>query len=98
MVNVTIYKDGFMATGHAEYDEYGKDIVCSAISAITQTALLGLHAFCKTISHLEPGSIDVYIKKPNQKSNVILETMLLGLREIQKEHPLNLSVKEEYYE
>ena len=29
-------------TGHADYSEYGSDIVCSAVSALTQTALLGL--------------------------------------------------------
>ncbi len=33
---------GFLSGGHAEYDEAGKDIVCSAISALTQTCLLGL--------------------------------------------------------
>jgi uncharacterized protein YsxB (DUF464 family) len=30
--------------GHANYDEHGKDIVCAAVSAIMQTALLGLHS------------------------------------------------------
>lgn len=34
--------------GHANYDEHGKDIVCSAVSAITQTALLGLLAIAES--------------------------------------------------
>jgi uncharacterized protein YsxB (DUF464 family) len=29
-------------TGHADYSESGRDIVCSAVSALTQAALLGL--------------------------------------------------------
>jgi hypothetical protein len=32
------------ADGHAGYAEYGKDIVCAAISTIMQTALLGIQA------------------------------------------------------
>lgn len=34
--------------GHAEYDEYGKDIVCAGVSAIVQTALLGLEAIAQS--------------------------------------------------
>jgi uncharacterized protein YsxB (DUF464 family) len=33
---------GFEVTGHAGCSAYGRDIVCSAVSAIAQTALLGL--------------------------------------------------------
>ena len=33
---------GFISTGHADYGEAGEDIVCSAISALTQTCCLGL--------------------------------------------------------
>ena len=33
---------GFTATGHAEFSPHGSDIVCSAVSALTQTAVLGL--------------------------------------------------------
>lgn len=34
--------------GHAEYDEYGKDIVCAGVSAIVQTAILGLEAIAQS--------------------------------------------------
>ncbi len=33
---------GFTSTGHANCGEEGEDIVCSAISALTQTCYLGL--------------------------------------------------------
>ncbi len=33
---------GFTASGHAGFGEAGEDIVCSAISALTQTCFLGL--------------------------------------------------------
>ena len=31
--------------GHADYADYGKDVVCSAVSSIACTALLGLIEF-----------------------------------------------------
>lgn len=48
MIKIVIYKSpkgditGFKVTGHSGYASRGKDIVCSAISALAQTALLGL--------------------------------------------------------
>lgn len=40
MIRVNIKKEkkfitGFNVSGHAEYDEYGKDIVCSAVTILT---------------------------------------------------------------
>ena len=47
MVTVTMLQQGgrtvgFTSTGHANHGEAGKDIVCSAISALTTTCCLGL--------------------------------------------------------
>ena len=33
---------GFQASGHAGYDAYGKDILCAAVSALTQSASQGI--------------------------------------------------------
>ena len=45
MVTVTMLRKGgrtvgFLSAGHAGYGEAGEDIVCSAISALTQTCYL----------------------------------------------------------
>jgi uncharacterized protein YsxB (DUF464 family) len=51
MLEVTFYRDGkgrfagFAARGHAEFSEYGQDIVCAAVSAILQAARLGLEHY-----------------------------------------------------
>ena len=48
MVQVDIFKDkqgminGYKVSGHAGYAEEGMDIICSAVSALTQAPLLGL--------------------------------------------------------
>lgn len=33
---------GFQAAGHAGYADFGEDVVCAAVSALTQTAVIGL--------------------------------------------------------
>lgn len=36
-----IYLQGFVVEGHANYESYGKDIVCAAVSTISQSAIIG---------------------------------------------------------
>jgi len=47
MIRITFLREndrivGFDCTGHAEYAEEGYDIICSAVSALTQTTVMGL--------------------------------------------------------
>ncbi|HEV3195700.1 MAG TPA: ribosomal-processing cysteine protease Prp [Candidatus Cybelea sp.] len=51
MLEVIFYRDGrdriaeVSARGHADFDEYGQDVVCAAVSAILQAARLGLETY-----------------------------------------------------
>ncbi len=51
MLEITFFRDGdgrfagFAARGHADFAEYGQDIVCAAVSAILQAARLGLEHY-----------------------------------------------------
>ncbi len=80
-------------SGHGG-EKKGKDIVCAAVSAVTQTALLGLLRYGEeyvTYSK-QDGALSIEISgaiddlKQNSFS-AILTTMVLGLRAIEKEHP-----------
>jgi len=48
MVIAKIYRSydgritGFDISGHSGYDQWGRDIVCAGVSAVAQTALIGL--------------------------------------------------------
>jgi len=42
MIKITMYQDGFYVEGHADYAEYGDDIVCASVSTIVQLAQMGL--------------------------------------------------------
>jgi hypothetical protein len=63
MININIFmEDGkinISAEGHANYAEHGKDIVCSAISAIVQTTVMGLQA----VADQYPEHVKVSVKR-----------------------------------
>lgn len=81
--------------GHCGFAEEGKDIVCSGISAILQTAFLGLLRFVNSdiSGSFSKGSMFMSVN-PSDASDAILETMLIGLQEIERQYPENVSIQE----
>lgn len=41
-MKITITENSILVEGHADYAEYGNDIVCAGVSAILQSAQLGI--------------------------------------------------------
>ncbi|MGE5371469.1 MAG: ribosomal-processing cysteine protease Prp [Solirubrobacterales bacterium] len=98
MTRVELAKDehgvvvAFLVEGHAKFDNPGEDIVCAAISAITQTALRGLLEYLETkpaYRHVEEEALIACSLVPGTSESdreiarIILGTMELGLREIE---------------
>ena len=92
---------GFEIKDHAGYADYGQDIVCAAISALSQTAVMGLQEVVGIECRVEIQ--DAYLAcrlSQNasaeiwQQSQVILQTLAKGLKAIAAEYPDYLSVRE----
>ncbi|MGE5405114.1 MAG: ribosomal-processing cysteine protease Prp [Candidatus Saccharibacteria bacterium] len=96
MVRVEILKDqddnilAFRVEGHADYEDEGQDIVCAGISAITQTALVGLLNYMenKPVYKRKNGILACSMKPKTgpedmAKAQIILGTMEMGLRDIE---------------
>lgn len=105
MLHIRIFRDKenkislVKSQGHCNFAEEGKDIVCSGISAILQTAFLGLLRFANSdiSGSFSKGSMFIFVN-PNSVSDAILETMLIGLQEIERQYPENVSVQEVHNE
>ena len=39
MIKIEVKKKNISIVGHANYDEYGKDIVCAAVSSVVITSI-----------------------------------------------------------
>lgn len=75
--------------GHTGYAEEGSDIVCAAVSALTQGALLGIRkvAGIRAESRVSDGRLTFRLTEYNEKSDAILETMRLALLDVTKGYP-----------
>lgn len=103
MIKIDIFRsqsqfiDGFSVKGHADTAPHGQDIVCAAVSALTQTAVLGLERYLEREFRLaiESGNLSVELSAPpDSLTNAILETMLLGLSEIARQHSRSVRIIE----
>ena len=83
---------GFEAKGHSGYAEAGEDIVCAAVSAVMQTAVIGITDLVKCPAAFEMKDGELYlmldrsVEDPEWQQALILGTMLLGLSSIQEEY------------
>lgn len=96
------YLVSFKIKGHSGFDEEGHDIVCSAISMVSQTTLIGILEVLKVDADycIKDGFLNLSIEKKSmediKKSQVLLQTMLLGLKSIEKSYSdyINVIVEE----
>lgn len=86
-------------SGHAGYDEYGKDIVCAAISALAQTMALGLEKVVGIKVKIKKKDGYFLLKVPKglsaekaDKANIVIETFILGIEDISESYPSNIQV------
>jgi uncharacterized protein len=88
---------GFCAEGHADTAPRGQDIVCAGVSALLQTAVFGLERHLKRDVLLEQSEGRFRIELaglPDKETGAVLETMLLGLREIAQGNPKSVRISE----
>ncbi|MCD4784971.1 MAG: ribosomal-processing cysteine protease Prp [Candidatus Eremiobacteraeota bacterium] len=92
----------FEIKGHANADELGKDIVCAGISAIIGTALLGFEDIIGAKSGIEQEDGYTYFCLPmglspedEIKAQVLLETMVLGIKKISDKYPGRIIIEHE---
>lgn len=83
--------------GHAGYDEYGKDIVCSAASSIVITSVNAILSFNSDyISYQEEkNKFSIKIKDNNEIVDKLITNMLNLLKELEQDYPKYIKIKEE---
>lgn len=84
-------------TGHACYDEYGKDIVCSAVSSVVITSVNAILTFGKEYISYEEAKDKFFIKinSHNEIVDNLINNMLNMLKEIENDYPKNIKIRKE---
>ncbi|MEQ8176635.1 MAG: ribosomal-processing cysteine protease Prp [Syntrophomonadaceae bacterium] len=96
MIRVLIeYRDddivAFFVEGHAGYAQKGSDIYCAGVSAVAQTALLGLLKQLEQAPHyqVEQGCLQCQLperlsSRDRERAQTILTTMVVGLQAMEE--------------
>lgn len=82
---------GFTCTGHAGYADSGSDIVCAAVSVLVINTINAMEIFAKERMEMVTGQYDgiidiVFVNPVNEKTKLLMDTMVLGLKSIEKQY------------
>ena len=100
MISVNVMKQNskyrkIKILGHAMYDDYGKDIVCSAASSIVTTTVNGILTLNKgSLAYLVgKKGMTIDIKTDDEVTQLLIQNMVNLLKELEIRYPDNIEVK-----
>ena len=89
-VNVTFIGSdvkSLTVSGHANYDKYGKDIVCAGVSAVVTGGINALEDQVNNIEIInEDNKLGVKVINSNEYIQIVLNTILIQLETIEKSY------------
>lgn len=95
MITVEIDHWGITVDGHAGYAESGHDIVCAAVSALTQNLIVSLKEFTNDrITHVQhDGYVRIDYKDLSERGRLLVDSFFIGICGIANGYPEYLAIK-----
>lgn len=95
MIEVRIRPERIKISGHAGYAEYGKDIVCAGVTALTQTLIQSIENLTddKIEYRISPGKVEVEYRNLSEKSKTLVDSFFIGICLIAEEFPEHVKVR-----
>lgn len=96
MIEIKADKGTITITGHAEYAPLDYDIVCAAVSALTQTFIASVEELTddKIEYEIEPGNTVIKLWTLSEKSKTLMESFLLGAKMTAESYPAHVRIDE----
>ena len=94
MIKVEIKNNKIEIKGHANYDDYGKDIVCASVSSIVITTINAIIEFDPDSIYYEDLNNRILIKKlkDDDITNKLINNMVELLEELEKSYKDNIKI------
>ena len=97
MIKVSIIKDNLIKevkiSGHADFADYGKDIVCSAVSSIATTTINNIIALDNKAITYSANEGDILItNNDSEMASKLLGNMIMMLEDLAKDYPKNIKI------
>ncbi len=95
MIAVSVRKGGIEISGHANYAEAGKDIVCAGVTALVQTLIGSLKNLTRDEIEYEisPGRADIYYGDPSEEGKLLVDAFFIGICMIADEYPEHVRIE-----
>ena len=89
MIAVCVRKDEIEISGHANYAEVGKDIVCAGVTALTQTLIRSIENLTsdKIEYEISPGRADIHFRNLSEEGKLLVDSFFIGICRIADEFP-----------
>ena len=94
MIKVVLKPKDISIIGHANYDEYGKDIVCSAVSATvicTVNAISSININAINVSSIKD-KLTINILEKDDITNKLLNNMIKSLSQLEAKYSKNIKI------
>ena len=82
-------------SGHANFDVYGKDIVCASVSSIVITsvnAIIRLNS--DSINYDDSNGLSISVLSHNDVTDTLIDNMVKLLKDLEKQYKKNIIIKE----
>ncbi|TYR82274.1 ribosomal-processing cysteine protease Prp [Priestia megaterium] len=95
--------DGFTMSGHADFSEHGKDIVCAGASAVSFGTVNAIHSITGVTPHIKQGGDGGYLhcKIPEdvasetlEQIQLLLEGMVVSLKTIELDYSKYIKIND----
>lgn len=93
--NSNLYESVFIS-GHANFADYGKDIVCASVSSIVITSVNAIIRLdSDSISYDDSNGINISILKHTKVTDILIKNMVSLLFDLEKQYKKNIIISEE---
>ena len=94
MIKVKVTKKCISILGHADYDDYGTDIVCASVSSIVMCSVEAIASFDTSAVDIKQSKdkLDIIINSNDNITQNLITNMLNCLKELEKKYPKNIEI------
>lgn len=89
MIKIHRHDNGVSVNGHANYAEPGRDIVCAAVSTLTQNLIVSLEALTKDeIQYdMQPGAVVIRHGNLSDGGKLLVDSFFVGVQMVSRGYP-----------
>lgn len=94
MIKIKVTEKKISILGHADYDAFGKDIVCAAVSSVVMCSIEAISSFDINAVDIKQSNdkLEIIINKTDDITQKLITNMLNCLKEIEKKYPKNIQI------